>query len=129
MSSDPSRSPNNVLPLKLRERTAAQLRATKAAGQVRHHLSLLQGYADLMEGLSPEQHLQVLRVMAGKIHELTQTLRPFVAPDLEEAPAIEDYRRVRSRNRELMADYRQLLTRLRQNISEAHAVLPPAALK
>jgi hypothetical protein len=124
MSSNLSRPLDNVLPLKRRHPTDAQLRAKKTAGQVRHHLSLLQGYADLMEGLSPEQHVQVLRVMAGKIQELTQALRPFIEQRVEELPAIEDYRRVRTRNRQLMADYRQLLDRLRHNISDAQSALP-----
>lgn len=52
--------------------------ALVAAAQIRRHLSLLQGYADLMEGLSPAQAVQVLRVMADKVERLSETLRPFL---------------------------------------------------
>ncbi|HYY45610.1 MAG TPA: hypothetical protein VE951_00975 [Candidatus Angelobacter sp.] len=69
---------SNVLPLRPARRTVGQERATRTAGQVRRQLSLLQGYADLMEGLSPEQNMQILRVMAEKTRELTVALYPFL---------------------------------------------------
>ena len=45
---------------------------------VRTHLSLLQGYADIMEGLSPQLKKQILRVMAEKTRELGKALQPFM---------------------------------------------------
>jgi hypothetical protein len=87
---------------------------------VRTHLSLLQGYADIMEGLSPELKRQILQVMAEKTRELGSALQPFVELTATARPAIDDYRRVRERTRELMTEYRLLLGRLQDRVSEAH---------
>ena len=88
--------------------------------KVRTHLSLLQGYADIMEGLSPRRKTQILRVMAEKTRQLGTTLQPFTVQTTTERPAIGEYRRVRERTRHLMVEYRQLLERLRDRVSEAH---------
>jgi hypothetical protein len=87
---------------------------------VRTHLSLLQGYADIMEGLSPELKREILCVMAEKTRELGTALLPFVDPTPTERPAIDDYRRVRERTRQLMTEYRHLLGRLHDRVSQAH---------
>lgn len=121
MSSALRKAPDNVLPLRPARRTAAQERATQTAGQVRRQLSLLQGYADLMEGLSPEQNIQILRVMAEKIRELTVALSPFLEQAEVRAAAIDDYRHARTRTRQLLAEYRQLLDRLHHTLNAAHA--------
>ena len=88
--------------------------------KVRNHLSLLQGYADIMEGLSPELEREILCVMAEKARELGSALQPFVEQTPAARPAIDDYRRVRERTRLLMKEYRQLLGRLHDTVSEAH---------
>jgi hypothetical protein len=88
--------------------------------KVRNHLSLLQGYADIMEGLSPQLKTQILRVMAEKTRELGATLQPFTERAPAGRPAIADYRRVRERTRSLMAEYRLLLGRLQDRVSETH---------
>jgi hypothetical protein len=71
---------------------------------VRTHLSLLQGYADIMEGLSPQLKKQILRVMAEKTRELGKVLQPFMDQTTTARPAIGDYRRVPERTRHLMAE-------------------------
>ena len=118
---------DNVLPLRAGPRSPEVDRARTAANQVRFQLSLLQGYADLMEGLSPQQNVNILKVMATKIKELTDTLQPF----LENARSqgwltLEDYREVRLRNQQLMSEYRFLLKRLRQSVRNAQNNLPQA---
>ena len=122
---DPARSSaDNVVPLR---RTSKQAQhAAQTAGQVRRQLSLLQGYADLMDGLSPQQNMPILRVMAEKIQALTLALRPFLESPQFGMPAIDDYRQARSRTRRLLADYRLLLDRLHVTVGEAKAKLPPA---
>jgi hypothetical protein len=85
--------------------------------KVRGHLSLLQGYADIMEGLSPQLRAIILRVMAGKARELGTMLEPFTETT---RPPITEYRQVRERTRQLMLDYRLLLERLHNTVSEAH---------
>jgi hypothetical protein len=87
---------------------------------VRTHLCLLQGYADIMEGLSPELKREILCVMAEKARELGSALEPFVGQTVAARPAIDDYRRVRERTRQLMTEYRHLLGRLHDTVSEAH---------
>lgn len=87
---------------------------------VRTQLSLLQGYADIMEGLSPELKKQILQVMAEKTRDLGSALQPFVEQTPAARPAIGDYRRVRERTRHLMSEYRLLLERLHESVSEAH---------
>jgi hypothetical protein len=88
--------------------------------KVRTHLSLLQGYADIMEGLSAPLKTQILRVMADKTRELGTALQPFTEQTTISRPAIGDYRRVRERTRRLMAEYRLLLESLQDRVSEAH---------
>jgi hypothetical protein len=69
--------------VRLRPRTTASQRwASGNAFEVRRRLSLLQGYADLMEGMSAAQSVQILQVMAEKIEELTMSLRPFLLGQL-----------------------------------------------
>jgi hypothetical protein len=109
----------NVLQLRA-HLSAADEPAAQMAIKVRTHLSLLQGYADIMEGLSPRRKTQILRVMAEKTRELGATLQPFTYQTNTERPEIDDYRRVRERTRHLMVEYRLLLDRLRDRVSEAH---------
>jgi len=111
--------PTKVLQLRPR-RPAADERTSRVAITVRTHLSLLQGYADIMEGLSPELEREILCVMAEKARELGSALQPFVEQTPAARPAIDDYRRVRERTRLLMKEYRQLLGRLHDTVSEAH---------
>ena len=95
-----------------------QQRGAQQAGQVRHQLSLLQGYAELMQGLSPGQQAHVLRIMAEKSRALTALLAPFLVDDQSQRPPIEHYRQARQRSRQLVAHYRTLLDHL-QEIIEA----------
>jgi len=94
--------------------------ATQMAIAVRTHLSLLQGYADIMEGLSPTMKRQILNVMAEKARALGAALQPFTEQAATARPALGDYRRVRERTRRLMTEYRLLLERLHDGVSEAH---------
>ncbi|HVS05346.1 MAG TPA: hypothetical protein VHK65_04175 [Candidatus Dormibacteraeota bacterium] len=110
---------NKVLRLRP-QRPAADEPASQVAITVRSHLSLLQGYADIMEGLSPQLKKEILQVMAEKIRELGSALQPFVEQTPAARPAIGDYRRVRERTRHLMTEYRLLLERLHERVSEAH---------
>lgn len=110
---------NKVLRLRPRP-TPTQRWASRTADEVRWHLSLLQGYADLMEGMSPQQSVQILQVMAEKIGELTMALRPFTQQDLA-ARNIGDYRQTRMRSRQLLTEYRGLLDRLSDTLSQAAA--------
>jgi hypothetical protein len=111
---------DNVVPLPAASRSLRAHEAAAAAGRVRRQLSLLQGYADLMDGLSPEQHVQVMRVMAEKVSELTQALHPFVEPSrTKQGRRLNDYREARTRTRHLLDDYRLLLHRLRDTVADA----------
>jgi len=106
--------------LQLPPRPTADEPASRVAITVRTHLSLLQGYADIMEGLSPELKRQILCVMADKARQLGSALQPFVDQTPSARPAIDDYRRVRERTHQLMMEYRHLLGRLQERVSEAH---------
>jgi hypothetical protein len=121
MSAIPKPS-RKIVPLPARP-TAAQQRASQTATEVRRHLSLLQGYADFMEGLSPDQSAQILQVMAEKIGELTRTLRPFLQQDAT-LRDLKDYRETRTRTRRLLDEYRFLLDRIHDRVTEAQANLP-----
>jgi hypothetical protein len=126
MSRSASASNNKVIPLPAVYRSEEAQRTSAAAGQLRRQLSLLQGYADLMDGLSPEQHVQIMRVMADKIHELTEALQPFVDPaGLGEEQPLDQYRIARSQTRRLLSDYRLLLRRLRETVHETHVQAAP----
>jgi hypothetical protein len=63
---------------------------------------------------------EILCVMAEKTRELGSALQPFVEQTPTGRPAIDDYRRVRERTRQLMTEYRHLLGRLHDSVSEAH---------
>src|SRR5207253_1433001 len=110
--------PGNVLPLRPPRPSAADERASNAARAIRTKLSLLEGYADIMEGLSTDLKVQILGAMAEKTRELSTALQPFVDHRVERRPAISDYRMVRSRTRQLITDYRVLLARLHQTMAQ-----------
>jgi hypothetical protein len=116
MSALPLRT-TKILQLPRRSKTRADEQTSGMALTVRGHLSLLQGYADIMEGLSPQLRAIILRVMAGKARELGTMLQPFTEMA---RPPITEYRQVRERTRQLMTDYRLLLERLHDTVVEAH---------
>lgn len=116
MSALPYRN-HKIVPLPSVRRARTSERTSGMALKVRAHLSLLQGYADIMEGLSPQLRAEILRVMAGKARELGTMLQPFTETT---RPAIADYRHVRQRTKQLMQDYRLLLERLHDTVAEAH---------
>ncbi|TMD80720.1 MAG: hypothetical protein E6I74_13570 [Chloroflexi bacterium] len=107
----------NVVPLR-RTPSAAEERASRAARTIRTKLSLLEGYADIMDGLSTDLKVQILGVMAQKTRELSDALQPFLDRSAEGRPPISDYRQVRNRTRQLITDYRVLLARLHQTMSQ-----------
>jgi len=117
MSSVPQ--PNNLVHLPSRD-SAKDEPAVRMAIQVRTHISLMQGYADIMEGSSPALKTQILRVMAEKTRALGEALQPFTEQAATARPPIDDYRRVRERTRRLMDEYRLLMSRLHDSVSEAH---------
>jgi hypothetical protein len=125
MSALPLRT-TKILRLPRRSKTRADEQASVMALTVRGHLSLLQGYADIMEGLSPQLRAIILRVMAGKARELGTMLQPFTEMA---RPPITEYRQVRERTRQLMMDYRLLLERLHDTVVEAHDHLDDAGKK
>jgi|GEM_PF-5787826 len=116
MSALPQRN-HKIVPLRPIRRGPTDERTSGMALKVRAHISLLQGYADIMEGLSPQLRAQILRVMAGKARELGTMLQPFTDAS---RPTIADYRQVRQRTRQLMVEYRLLLERLHDTVAEAH---------
>jgi hypothetical protein len=125
MSALPLRA-TKILRLPRRSKMRADEQTSGMALTVRGHLSLLQGYADIMEGLSPQLRAIILRVMAGKARELGTTLQPFTETA---RPPISEYRQVRERTRQLMTDYRLLLERLHDTVAEAHDHLDDAGKK
>jgi hypothetical protein len=122
MSAMPQRT-RKILRLPRPRQAHADERTSGMALKLRGHLSLLQGYADIMEGLSPQLRAIILRVMAGKARELGGMLQPFTETA---RPPITEYRQVRERTRQLMMDYRLLLERLHNTVSEAHEHLGDA---
>ena len=108
---------NKIIRLPKRGQARIDEGTSGMALKVRGHLSLLQGYADIMEGLSPQLRAIILRIMAGKARELGTMLQPFTDTT---RPPITEYRQVRDRTRQLMLDYRLLLERLHDTVSEAH---------
>jgi hypothetical protein len=125
MSALPQRA-SKIIPLPRRNSVRGNERAAGMALKVRGQLSLLQGYADIMEGVSPQLRAIVLRVMAGKARELGTMLQPFTEAA---RPPITEYREVRQRTRQLMMDYRLLLERLHDTVAEAHDNLDDAGKK
>jgi hypothetical protein len=77
-----------------------------------------------MEGVSPAQAVRIMRVMADKVDDLTETIRPFLVATADSRPGLDRYRKARAENRQLMAEYRLLMRRLRQSITSAKAVGP-----
>jgi len=125
MSAVPQRT-TKIVRLPLRGRVRRDERTSGMALKVRGHLSLLQGYADIMDGVSPQLRAIILRVMAGKAREMGTMLQPFTDTG---RPPITEYRQVRERTRQLMVDYRLLLERLHDTVVEAHDHLDDAGKK
>src|SRR5256885_7817753 len=69
--------PNKILRLPRRGQARQEARPSVMALKVRGHLSLLQGYADIMEGVSPQLRAIILQVMAGKNREAGTRLQPL----------------------------------------------------
>jgi hypothetical protein len=91
-------------------------RAEATALQIRSSISILQGYADFLQGASPAVQSEVLKVMATKTQTLVDILRPFLELNEASPRPVTDYRRVRERTRQLMGEYRRLLGRLELNL-------------
>src|ERR1700737_5328856 len=108
MSALPQRT-TKIVRLPLRGRVRNDERTSGMALKVRGHLSLLQGYADIMDGVSPQLRAIILRVMAGKAREMGTMLQPFT--DTGRRP-ISEYRQVRGAPRKLRLEYPPLLGRL-----------------
>jgi hypothetical protein len=125
MSALPQRA-TNIIRLPRRGPVRTDERTSGMALRLRGHLSLLQGYADIMEGASPQLRAIIMRVMAGKARELGTMLLPFTETA---RPPITEYREVRERTRQLMLDYRLLLERLHETVAEAHDHLDDAGKK
>ena len=125
MTGLPQRRPK-IIPLPGRGQVRSNQRASAMALKVRGQLSLLQGYADIMEGVSPQLRAIILQVMSGKARELGTMLQPFTETA---RPPITEYRQVRERTRRLMLDYRVLLERLHDTVAEAHDHLDDAGKK
>jgi hypothetical protein len=95
----------------------AQRESSEAVMRIRGNLSLLQGYADIMDGLSPELRSQVMQVMAQKTRDLVLALCSFLAADADRS--ITEYGQMRERNKELLQDYRSGLNRLNSTMLQA----------
>jgi len=125
MTALPQRT-TKIIPLRGRGQVRSHQQASAMALKVRGQLSLLQGYADIMEGVSPQLRAIILQVMSGKARELGAMLQPFTETA---RPPITEYRQVRERTRRLMLDYRVLLERLHDTVAEAHDHLDDAGKK
>lgn len=119
---------DNVLPLPTAESGLNKQRAESAAAQVRRQLHLLQGYVDLMDGLSTQQNIRILKVIAMKVTQLTEGLRPFLEDGSSpNSRKLSDYREARRRNHELMSEFRMLVDKLKRQVEQAQENLPPPA--
>ena len=123
MNATRSEGADNVVPIELLRQVDNS--PSMAAGQIRRHLSLLQGYADLMEGVSPTQAVRIMRVMAQKVDDLTETIRPFLEASAEDRPGIHRYRKARMENRQLLAEYSRLMRWLRHGVDAVTAINAP----
>jgi len=123
---------DNVIPLPTLAAASDPAGAAAMALKIRSSLSTLQGYADFLQGASPAVQSEVLKVMATKTQVLVDILRPFIQLTASGHQPISDYRRVRERTRQLMGEYRQLLSRLELTIEATDRVAdagPPAAVR
>jgi hypothetical protein len=108
--------PDNIVRLPELPPSADPGGAKETTLKIRNSLSILQGYVDMLQGVSPAVQAQVLKVMATKTHALVETLHPFLERGARGRQPIDDYRRVRERTRYLIGEYRQLLGRLESSI-------------
>jgi len=118
-----SRARDNVVPLRAASGSDEADAANRAVIRVRRDISLLQGYADMLEGLSSDQHIEVLKAMGDKVRDLTVALHPFIDPSAAATLGLDDYRSARSRQRRLMADYRFLMSRLKDSVADTHGTI------
>jgi hypothetical protein len=108
--------PDNIVRLPALSASADPHGNKEVTLRIRNSLSLLQGYVDMLQGVSPAVQSQVLKVMATKTQALVETLHPFLEQTSRGRQPIDDYRRVRERTRYLISEYRQLLGRLETSI-------------
>jgi uncharacterized membrane protein YccC len=82
---------------------------------MRRDVALMQGYADMLSYLPREQQVAVLRIIARKGQELSETLRPLLEQHRAgKRPTVDQYRDTMERTKVLLAEYRKILDGLKQ---------------
>jgi uncharacterized membrane protein YccC len=97
---------------------------------MRRDVALMQGYADMLGYLPREQQVAVLRIIARKGQELSETLRPLLEQyRAGERATVDEYRDTLQRTKVLLAEYRQILDGLKQRKYYRASSAPPRGSK
>jgi hypothetical protein len=85
--------------------------------RLRSQVALIQGYAGLLDSLSPVMQARIFMAIIKTSEELVQLLEPFRAVAADGKPSLHDYRSTRMRTHQLLAEYRLLLTQLKREVA------------
>jgi hypothetical protein len=96
--------------------------------RVRNQVALMQGYAGMLDRVSPDIQDEILREMAAKTRELVDLLLPFLSAQSSHRMDIEAYREVRRQTRRLVNQYRANLRRAHDQVQCANQSLARGAI-
>jgi hypothetical protein len=85
--------------------------------RLRSQVALIQGYAGLLDSLSPVMQARIFMAIMKTSEELVQLLEPYRAAAADAKPSLHDYRSTRTRTHQLLAEYRLLLTQLKEEVA------------
>ncbi len=96
-------------------RSATSLQPTVL--RLRSQVALIQGYAGLLDSLSPIMQARIFMAIMKTSEELIQLLEPYRTAGADAKPSLHDYRSTRMRTHQLLAEYRLLLTQLKAEVA------------
>jgi hypothetical protein len=85
--------------------------------RLRSQMALMQGYAGLLDSLSPVMQARIFTAIMKTSEELVQLLEPYRTAAADAKPSFHDYRSTRMRTHQLLAEYRLPLTQPKQEVA------------
>jgi len=85
--------------------------------RLRSQVALIQGYAGLLDSLSPVMQARIFMAIMKTSEELVHLLEPYRTAATDAKPSLHDYRGTRMRTHQLLAEYRLLLTQLKREVA------------
>jgi hypothetical protein len=106
-----------IVPLRAPPAVGADTNLQPTVLRLRSQVALIQGYAGLLDSLSPVMQARIFLAIMKTSEELVVLLEPFRTAAADTKPTLHDYRSTRLRTHQLLAEYRLLLTHLKEEVA------------